>query len=213
MVCEGTVGIGRAHDSILDVLISQSCDLVVIGTRAIRGFERLVFGSTAEAVIRDATKPVLTVGPQASSSALSHQPGAGIVLFATDFHVGTIEAIRYAAVFAKTMEAPLHCLHVLPRGLEGDLSRPQLSSVITEALKHLVARLNLGSLLSVCAIAHGSEVSNAVVQYARCHDARLIVLGVRRASLATSRVPEHIAYRVITEASCPVLTLVSPSDP
>jgi hypothetical protein len=35
----------------------------------------------------------------------------------------------------------------------------------------------------------------------------MIVLGVRQASLLASHVPEHITYRIITEANCPVLTM------
>jgi nucleotide-binding universal stress UspA family protein len=213
VACEGTLVTGWPHDSILDVLNSQSCDLVVLGTRAIRGFEHLVFGSTAEAVIRNARRPVLTLGPQASSQPPHNNPSAGIALFATDFHVVTTEAIRYAALFAKTMNLPLHCLHVLPRGIEGDVSRPRISSLITNALKHLVAGLDLGPLLPVCAVTYGSEISNTVVGYARSHHARLIVLGARRASLAASHVPAHIVYRIITEAPCPVLMMAFPIEP
>ena len=213
VACEGTVITGRADDSILDVLHSHSCNLAVLGTRAIRGFERLVFGSTAEAVIRHAERPVLTVGPQASSPPRQNYLGPGVALFATDFHVSTPEAIRQAALFAKTMNLSLHCLHVLPRGLEHDVPSRQISSVITEALKHLVAGLDLGPHLPVCAVAYGSEISNTVVDYARSHHARLIVLGVRRASLAASHVPSHIAYRIIAEARCPVLTMAFPIQP
>jgi len=45
------------------------------------------------------------------------------------------------------------------------------------------------------------------VDYARQQHAKMIVLGVRQASLLASHVPEHITYRVITEACCPVLTM------
>jgi K+-sensing histidine kinase KdpD len=158
-------------------------------------------------------RPVLTVGPQAGSQLRHNSPGAGIALFVTDFHVVTTEAIRYAALFAKTMNLPLHCLHVLPRGIEGDVSRCRISAVITDALKHLVAGSNLGPLLPVCAVTYGSEISNTVVGYARSHHARLIVLGVRRASLAACQVPAHIVYRIITEAPCPVLTMAFPIAP
>jgi K+-sensing histidine kinase KdpD len=158
-------------------------------------------------------RPVVTVGPQAGAQLLHNSPGAGIALFATDFQVVTTEAIRYAALFAKTMNLPLHCLHVLPRGIKGDVSTPKISSVITDALKHLVAGSDLGPLLPVCAVAYGSEISTTVVGYARSHHARLIVLGVRRASLAASQVPAHVVYRIITEAPCPVLTMAFPIEP
>jgi len=63
-----------------------------------------------------------------------------------------------------------------------------------------------------CATTFGSEISYAVVDYARRVNARMIVLGVRQASLLASHVPEHITYRVITEANCPVLTMAFESN-
>jgi hypothetical protein len=51
------------------------------------------------------------------------------------------------------------------------------------------------------------------LEYARQQKAKLIVLGVRQASMVTSHVPAHIAYRIITEASCPVLTMAFASQP
>jgi len=46
-----------------------------------------------------------------------------------------------------------------------------------------------------------------VVDYAKQHDAQLIVLGVRQTSMLASHLPAQIAYRMITEAPCPVLTI------
>ena len=65
----------------------------------------------------------------------------------------------------------------------------------------------------ICAVTYGIEISNAVVDYARTRAARLIILGVRRATLAASHAPAHIAYRIITEATCPVLTMAFPIEP
>jgi hypothetical protein len=64
----------------------------------------------------------------------------------------------------------------------------------------------------ICATTFGSEVSYAVVDYAREKHAKMIVLGVRQASLLASHVPEHISYRIITEANCPVLTMAFASQ-
>jgi nucleotide-binding universal stress UspA family protein len=52
-----------------------------------------------------------------------------------------------------------------------------------------------------------------VEDYARQQKAKLIVLGVRKASLEDSHTPLHIAYRIITEAPCPVLTIAFASQP
>ena len=51
------------------------------------------------------------------------------------------------------------------------------------------------------------------MDYAREHNAKLIVLGVRQASLAATHTPAHIAYRIVTEAPCPVLTMSFDSYP
>jgi nucleotide-binding universal stress UspA family protein len=212
VTCEATMGSGMAELTILEMIISKEADLAVLGTNALHGFERLVFGSTAEAVLRQASCPVLTVGSQAAASAKTDEP-EGPVVFATDFHLTTTHAIRYAASFCKMMVAPLHCLHVLPRTLaDGDRS-DIIPLIMTEALQHVA--YESGSVIDppVCSVAYGSEISNAVVDYARQQKAKLIVLGVRRASMAASHVPAHIAYRIITEAPCPVLTVAFASQP
>lgn len=210
--CEATMGSGIPSVTIRETITSKAIDLVILGTNALHGFERLVFGSTAEVVLRKSSCPVLTVGPQASSA-----PGAAQiqspVVFATDFHLTTTHAICYAAAICKVTKSPLHCLHVLPRTLEGGSRRHVTLQIMTEALKHVAKESGTTIDPPVCAITYGSEISNAVVDYARQQKAKLIVLGVRQASMVTSHVPAHIAYRIITEATCPVLTMAFASQP
>jgi len=197
---------GVANLTILDTIQDRKIDLAILGTNAVHGFERLVFGSTAESVLRKAHCPVLTIGPRAANAIAVTDP-AGPVVFATDFHVATIPAIGYAASFCRLAGAPLHCLHVLPRTLEGAAQSHVVPQIATEALQQVVRESGTAMDPPVCAVTYGSEVSNAIVSYARQHHASLIVLGVREASFAASHVPAHIAYRVIAEANCPVLTV------
>jgi nucleotide-binding universal stress UspA family protein len=206
VACKANIGSGIPADTILDTITSRNIDLAVLGTNALHGFDRLVFGSTAEAVLRRASCPVLTVGPQVSKGAQYETLGRPVV-FATDFHLSTTCAIRYAAFCSQKMKAPLHCLHVLPRALEGGPQSHAIPQIMTEALQQVA--LESGTLVdpAVCAISYGSEVSNAIVDYAKQHNAKLIVLGVRQASLIASHIPAHIAFRIITEAPCPVLTV------
>jgi K+-sensing histidine kinase KdpD len=78
---------------------------------------------------------------------------------------------------------------------------------MSEALHQLANESGVVIEAPTCATIYGSEISYAVVDYARQQKAKLIVLGVRQASLLASHVPEHITYRIITEANCPVLTM------
>ena len=204
--CEILMEDGTASDGILKTIEEKEIDLAVLGTNALHGFERLIFGSTAETVLRKAPCPVLTVGPRVASGSSGSQDDAPII-FATDFDFTTMHAIRYAAYFASLTAAPLHCVHVLPRTLEAGSQSQIVPGIMSEALHQLANESGVVIEAPTCATIFGSEVSYAVVDYARQQKAKLIVLGVRQASLLASHVPEHITYRIITEANCPVLTM------
>ena len=55
---------GRAYADIVRIAEDLAVDLIVISTHGRTGFSHLVFGSTAEKVVRLATCPVLTVKSQ-----------------------------------------------------------------------------------------------------------------------------------------------------
>jgi nucleotide-binding universal stress UspA family protein len=52
---------GTPHEEIVTYAEEQNIDLVVIGTHGRKGIDRMIFGSTAEQVIRNAPCPVLSV--------------------------------------------------------------------------------------------------------------------------------------------------------
>lgn len=208
VTCETFIESGVAPLTILEKAASKNIDLVILGTNAIHGFERLVFGSTAEEVLRKAPCPVLTVGPRVLDAAVKIE---GPVIFATDFNLETIHAIRYAASFGQMTGSSLHCLHVLPRMLESGVQSHVIPQIMTEALEHVATESGTTIKPSICVTTYGSEISNAIVDYARKERAKLIVLGVRQASMVASHVPAHIAYHIITEAPCPVMTVAFPS--
>lgn len=53
----------RASDAIVDEASRRRCELIVMGTHGRRGLNRLVMGSDAGLVTREATVPVLLVRP------------------------------------------------------------------------------------------------------------------------------------------------------
>lgn len=62
---------GNAAEKILACARERSCDLVVIGTHGRTGLNRLLVGSVADAVLRGASCPVLTIRPKAPAEAKS----------------------------------------------------------------------------------------------------------------------------------------------
>ncbi len=61
---KGEVKLGKPYAEIIETAKSESVDLIVIGSHGHTGVEHLLFGSTAEKVIRKATCPVLIIRPQ-----------------------------------------------------------------------------------------------------------------------------------------------------
>ena len=57
----GRLATGDPPTAILDAGASDGCDLIVMGTHGRTGLARFVFGSVAEAVVRRAPCPVLTI--------------------------------------------------------------------------------------------------------------------------------------------------------
>ncbi len=60
----GLVKLGKPYTEIIEFAKSENVDLIVIGSHGHTGVEHLLFGSTAEKVIRKSTCPVLIVRPQ-----------------------------------------------------------------------------------------------------------------------------------------------------
>ncbi len=205
---DATTETGHPPVSIVEFIASHKPDLAIVGTNGLGGLERMIFGSTAEAVFRHASCPVMIIGPRVS---VSKQNGHGPVLFATDFHEPAMQAMRYASALAQAESLPLHCLHVLPYSKENEAKDGVLPSIMKEALRQVAKDAQIAQSESEISfnIMYDSEISHAVVDYAKEHKASFIVLGVRRGPVLSSHLPPHLTYKMIATAPCPVLT-VSP---
>jgi nucleotide-binding universal stress UspA family protein len=62
---EGAVISGVPYAEILTAAEEHEADLIVMGTHGLTGVEHLLFGSTAERVLRHAKCPVMTIRPDA----------------------------------------------------------------------------------------------------------------------------------------------------
>ena len=60
---EKRLATGRAAERILELATEQRADLIVLGTVGHRPLSRMLFGSTSDRVVREATCPVITVPP------------------------------------------------------------------------------------------------------------------------------------------------------
>lgn len=200
---ESVMDEGSAASIILEHIERCHIDLAIMGTTAAQGFERLVFGSTAESIFRRALCPVITVGPKLEPATMKAEGRP--VLFATDFDDGSLDALRYAASLAEINGSPLHVVHVLPLTVSKDSNT--IPAIVAEALRLVSLRVPPNGFAPHCEVLRGGDVSHAVVEYAGAENAAFIVMGIRRRSIVSAHLPPHRTFRIIMTAPCPVLTI------
>jgi nucleotide-binding universal stress UspA family protein len=201
---EGILARGETWNVISDLIRSYAIDLVILGTRGKHGLQKLVLGSRAEQIFRQADCPVLTVGPNV-------EPASGDIaafrhiVFATDFSAGSLHALPYALSLAEENQASLSFLHVMPMVI------PQQQANVAEVIQKRLQTLIPAEAEDWC---HPEPVVNfefpaeGILHVAEERSADLIVMGVhKRAPHASSHLPWAIAYEVICHAQCPVLTV------
>jgi len=204
---------GEVPDVLSKLVRKYEIDLTVIGTCGRKGLGKLLLGSVAEEVFRNAECPVLTVGPHAtrweSDGNLRH------ILYATDFGPESVHGLPYAISLAEENRARLTLLHVAPEpGIAlaepepGTMPVLDPSEVVASTEKQLHALIPEETRLW-----HEPEY---MVQFGYAADVILrmaaqtvdmIVLGVKRPAALTKHLGGGVAYKVACEAPCPVLTV------
>jgi nucleotide-binding universal stress UspA family protein len=195
---------GELWDVISSIIADHEIDLLVLGTRGRQGLRKLVLGSEAEKIYRQAPCPVLTVGPNAGISGRPHKPRQ--ILFPTDISESSLRALPYALSLAEENEATLTLLHFVPlvpwqeQGPVAESAQRRLEALVPEEAKlwcepKYVARFEFPV--------------EGVLRVAEEEDADLIVMGVRQTvgTTLTSHLPWTIASEIVSEAPCPVLTV------
>jgi nucleotide-binding universal stress UspA family protein len=194
---------GLLADAIQETLASRKPDLLILGANIPHSLDRSMLGSIVELVLPRASCPVMTVGPASIRPWLARGP----VVFATDFNLSTTDAIQHAGSYSQLLGVQLSCLHILPRREEGTTQADIVSEIMRSALRHVTMQISVEVEEPVCDIGYGSDVSYAIVDYAKQHDAQLIVLGVQRSTMLAPHLAGQIAHRIIAEAPCPVITI------
>ena len=217
IVCEGDV-----WKQLEGIIRQKLVDAVVVGTHGRGGLGRLLLGSVAEQIFRQAECPVLTVGPAAhSESLIERKQPARPFLLATDFGAASLAALPYAASFANHFGAKLVVLHVLPAApisegfhwsKTGDLRQMREESKgESQKLFEELIRPNVPPETKVEFEVKFGIASEQILQ--ACHElkADLIVLGMYHVAHpeAASHTPWELAYTIVGSANCSVLTVRS----
>ncbi len=193
---------GHVWPELSEVIDAKAIDLLVLGTHGRTGASKVLMGSVAEKIFRQAQCPVLTVGPQVAG-----EPGSIAdmheILLPTDFSRESLAAVPYAVSFAQEHRARLHLLHVAENLLTASAEAwtiERLHSLVPPEAelwcepKALVEYGSAAEKILECAEELGTDV---------------IVLGVKRtpSHLGATHVSLGTAYNVVSQAICPALTV------
>jgi nucleotide-binding universal stress UspA family protein len=187
----------------------NNTDLVVIGTHGRMGLGKLLLGSVAEEIFRTVSCPVLTVGPHsAASRAVVGQFRE--ILYATDLSPESLGAAAYAVSLAQEFQSRLILLHVIPERKPGELVS---AADVTAASEKLLRNLVPPEAEAWCKpeyVVERGEPADKILEFAKLRETDLIVLGVRQEEGvpgASTHLPIATAHKVVSQATCPVLTV------
>lgn len=171
----------------------RDASLIVMGTHRRSGWDRLMGGSLAEAVLHRTDRPVMTV-PKEAGNAM-----AGIVC-PVDFSDGARRATRTACSVGTIFNANLHLLHV------GEKPVPQLAQRLREwAGAALTRHCNVHEI-----VARGHSAAERIAEYASSVTADAIVVGAEQRTHGERAALGTTTERIMRSAPVAVMSVVRP---
>jgi len=196
LVCQGDV-----WQQLEQVVREHQIDLIVLGTQGKAGLRKLALGSVAESVFQHAKCPVLTVGPCAPADA-PHSARVSQILYPTDLSPESAKAAAYAVSLAHEHSAQLTILHVQEKGETTHVGESEFAARFQH---HISADLPANwSYLRQAGL-----VDQTILSLARERHVGLIVLGLHSRRAFVHPHSWLHAYKIASEACCPVLTIRS----
>ena len=216
---------GKVCDALSEIIREQEIDLLVAGTHGRTGLGKLVMGSVAEEIFRQAPCPVLTVGPGVASTqgvrGARHdhelspvQIKLRQIFCATDFKPNSADTVPYAVSLAREFQARLTLLHVIEDYGDRLHEHPGPIDIALRKMEELLPG-DAGLRYPPELLAEFGTPAELILQTASERDSDLIVLGVQSAAGhigAATHLGGSTAHKVVVGANCPVLTVRGRSE-
>lgn len=193
---------GNIWTELSTIIGEKDINLIITGTHGRTGISKLLMGSVAETIFRHAPCPVLTIGPDISGEPDSFAD-IHIILYPTDFRPESLTAASYAISLAQENQARLYLLHVV----ESAASVEEEAS-LRNRLRSLVPPEAELSCAPKALVEFGTAAQK-ILDLAEELAVDLIVLGPKRTPIVPggTHLGVSTAYKVASQAICPVLTV------
>ena len=195
---------GNVARAVGDLARSEHIDLIAIGASEESDFKKVVVGSVAEEIIRNAECPVLSFGPHA----IGNRDAVHLtdILYVTSLWEKSHDGLRYAIQLAMEHHSQLTLLHVIEQEEPNTPDRECLSAfrhILQNLLPDSAANLRKAPELRVemakNATAHILEVADKM-------RASLIVMDLQPKPGLATHLRDKL-YPIVSWANCPVLTV------
>ena len=198
---------GDPAREIIDFAAANQVDLVMMTTHGRGPFRQLLLGSVAVKVLHDSHVPVWTTAHSGEAPDRAHL-AMRKVLCAVDAHPASVELLRWASAFSKTLGASLSLVHSIP-GIEAwpeqDLG-PEFEATMRDNARKTIQDLARTAAVDAPVSVGTGTVPDVVRDEAVKQGADLVVIGRGVLQGTLGRLRTH-AYGIIRHAPCPVLSV------
>ena len=210
---------GPAAEVIVDVARRERADMIVVGSRGMSTVERLVFGSTAEQVLRRVDVSVLVVPPDWTVDGRTPDlVGVGPLIVGIDLLPPSVRAAAAAGWLAASLHTWLEVVHVVPSPTVLQRWQGEVEDALqqrTQMARNELARIVRGLVgtVPVETRVETGDVAERLAAAAAVDPQRrpIVVLG-RRESGRRGAAPGPNAYRVLLRSAAPVLIYLPSAD-
>lgn len=201
--------------TIVNQALALGADLIIAGTHGRSGISRLLHGSVAEDLLREAPCPVLTVPPPVTTAPLD-EVRFGRILCAVDFSPASLQALGFALDLARQADGVVTVMHAL-EWLADDEPRTTAHFNVAEYRAHLLddARQRLEALVAgeprtwctIETLAVAGRGYREILRAATDRQSDLIVMGAQGRGGIGLAMLGSATQQVVRAATCPVLTV------
>ena len=187
---------GNLADNLKNVFEHDDIEMVIMGSSSEGSFEHLLFGNKTKSVLAHAKRPVLIITVGTELADISK------VVFATDFNISDIKAVKYLANLGEILHYDLEIVHVDVFG-DNHQAETEARKVFLEILECIkYPNLHLQEI-------HGKEVVKSLKQLCARQGANILGLLHHQDSLVVRMIRQSITTDLLGEQTIPVIVFPS----
>lgn len=135
------------------------------------------------------------------------------ILFPTQFTRYSIDILEYAILFARSLHARLHLLHVITRDEAPNFEAlNEFFLAISENTENIVTRTALNQVDLIKVHLKDADIWRGVVRYAHESEIDLVMMAARSPETSEDKSLSHTALSVLEHAPCPVMVIRLPEE-